>query len=236
MYTRCIYRVAGGAGDCLEPKENLKEKAYSIIKNKIIRCEYRPGQFLNEQELREAVGASRTPIREALNKLEQEGLLEILPKRGVLVRDITLQEVNAIFEIRCMVEPYVIETYGHLVSLADIQAMHQKIHASSFDTENLNEYDVDHDLHEMLIKACDNPYILEMMAKIFGQNHRLRILSGQRLEYRLRDTALEHEQILHLLASGKRKEAADAMREHLKHSREAAIAMMTGSKGWKQIV
>ena len=91
----------------MEPKENLKEKAYAIIKNKIICCEYRPGQFLNEQELRESVGASRTPIREALNKLEQEGLLEILPKRGVLVRDITLQEVNAIFEIRCMIEPYV---------------------------------------------------------------------------------------------------------------------------------
>jgi len=216
----------------LEPKENLKEKAYNIIKEKIICCGYRPGQFLNEQELREAVGASRTPIREALNKLEQEGLLEILPKRGVLVTDITLPEVNAIFEIRCMVEPYVIAKYGHLITKAEIQEMYRKIHASSFESENLIEYDVDRELHEMFINSCDNPYIREMMAKIFGQNHRLRILSGQRLEYRLRDTVLEHEQILRRLADGKQDEAAEAMRAHLKNSREAAIAIMASSKGW----
>lgn len=220
----------------MEPKENLKEKAYVIIKNKIICCEYRPGQFLNEQELRESVGASRTPIREALNKLEQEGLLEILPKRGVLVRDITLQEVNAIFEIRCMIEPYVLETYGHLLALSDIQDMYWKIHASGCETDNLYEYDLDHNLHEMLVRACDNPYILELMAKVFVQNHRLRILSGQNLEYRLRETAMEHEQILYWLDQRQPHKAAEAMRVHLKHAKEAAINMMTNSKGWKQII
>ena len=218
----------------MEPKENLKEKAYFIIKNKIICCKYRPGQFLDEQELRETIGASRTPIREALNKLEQEGLLTILPKRGVLVTDITLQEVNAIFEIRFMVEPYVIENYGHLVDPEDIREMREKIHGYSSNAQSLNEYDVDHDLHKMLINACDNPYIIEMMEKIFGQNHRLRILSGQNLEYRLHDTEQEHEQILGCLSAGRTKAAADAMREHLKHSREAAITMMANSKGWKQ--
>lgn len=216
----------------MEQKENLKEKAYNIIKKKIICCEYRPGQFLNEQDLREAVGASRTPIREALNKLEQEGLLEIFPKRGVLVTDITLPEVNAIFEIRCMVEPYVIEKYGHLIPLADIQEMCRKIRAGALGTEDLNKYDADRELHEMLINSSDNPYIKEMMHKIFGQNHRLRILSGQRLEYRLKDTALEHEQILLRLAEGNLQAAAEAMREHLKKSRSAAVKVMAGSKGW----
>lgn len=219
----------------MEPKENLKEKAYAIIKNKIICCEYRPGQFLNEQELRESVGASRTPIREALNKLEQEGLLEILPKRGVLVRDITLQEVNAIFEIRCMIEPYVLETYGHLTALSDIQELNRKIHGSGCEPDTLNDYDLDHCLHETLVRACDNPYIIELMAKIFAQNQRLRILSGQNLEYRLRETALEHEQILYWLEQRQPYKAAEAMREHLKQAREAAVNMMANSKGWKQL-
>ena len=88
----------------------------------------------------------------------------------------------------------------------------------------------------MLVRACDNPYILELMAKVFVQNHRLRILSGQNLEYRLRETATEHEQILYWLDQRQPQKAAEAMRVHLKHAKEAAINMMANSKGWKQIV
>jgi DNA-binding GntR family transcriptional regulator len=135
-----------------------------------------------------------------------------------------------------MIEPYVLETYGHLLALSDIQDMYRKIHASGCETDNLYEYDLDHNLHEMLVRACDNPYIIELMAKVFVQNHRLRILSGQNLEYRLRETAMEHEQILYWLDQRQPHKAAEAMRVHLKHAKEAAINMMANSKGWKQIV
>lgn len=217
----------------MEHKENLKDKAYGIIREKIIRCEYRPGQFLNETELREAIGASRTPIREACSKLEQEGFLDIFSKRGIMVRDITLAEVNSIYEIRFMLEPYVILTYGHLLSPGLVQEMQRKVSVSSLDPGFVNEYDVDNDLHGMLIRVSGNPYIIELMNKIFGQNHRLRILSGQNLEYRIRDTVREHDLILRWLAERKFDKAAEAMKIHLENSRKAAVDVMAGSKGWQ---
>ena len=60
---------------------NLKNKAYQLIKERIMTCEYGPNSFLNEADLIQEIDASRTPIREALNKLEQEGLVQIIPKK-----------------------------------------------------------------------------------------------------------------------------------------------------------
>ena len=61
-------------------KGSLKLQSYNIIKDKIIRCEYAPNTLINEEALREELGVSRTPIRDALSRLEQEGLIQILQK------------------------------------------------------------------------------------------------------------------------------------------------------------
>lgn len=76
-------------------KGMLKDKAYAIIKDKIINCEYLPGEVLSESRLLEEIKSSRTPIREALNKLEQEKLVCIMPKRGILVNEVTVEMSTA---------------------------------------------------------------------------------------------------------------------------------------------
>ena len=81
-------------------KESLKLQAYNTIKDKIIRCEYAPNELISEEALREELGVSRTPIRDALSRLEQEGLLTILPKKGIMVSGLSLGEINGIFENR----------------------------------------------------------------------------------------------------------------------------------------
>ena len=67
------------------PKINLKTLAYNAIRQKIVTCEYAPGTFLNEEFLTEDLNLSRTPVRDALGRLEQEGLIQIRPKRGIMV-------------------------------------------------------------------------------------------------------------------------------------------------------
>ena len=96
------------------PKTNLKTLAYNKIRQKIVTCEYAPGTFLNEEILTEALGLSRTPIRDALGRLEQEGLIEIRPKRGIIVKSLTVSDINMIFEVRNMYEPYILKNYGSL--------------------------------------------------------------------------------------------------------------------------
>ena len=103
------------------PKTNLKTLAYNKIRQKIVTCEYAPGTFLNEEILTEALGLSRTPIRDALSRLEQEGLIEIRPKRGITVKSLTVSDINMIFEVRNLYEPYILKNYG---SLLPVERLH----------------------------------------------------------------------------------------------------------------
>ena len=88
---------------------NLKQIAYETIKRKIIHCDYMPNDILSEMMLMEEIDASRTPIREALNMLSQEGLVRIIPKKGIMVLPLTMKEVAMTFEARMLMEPYIIE-------------------------------------------------------------------------------------------------------------------------------
>ena len=78
-----------------QTKPSLKLQAYQYLKTKILNCEYRPNEFLNEQKLCAEMGnISRTPMRDALGRLEQEGLITILPKKGLMVSGITEEDVH----------------------------------------------------------------------------------------------------------------------------------------------
>ena len=94
-------------------KKSLKSQAYNNIKEKIISCEYSPGMLLNEEILCETFNVSRTPIRDALSRLEQEGLITIWPKKGIIVSSLSISEVNNLFELRLLLEPYSIQNYGY---------------------------------------------------------------------------------------------------------------------------
>ena len=83
-----------------QTKTSLKLQAYQYLKTKILNCEYRPNEFLNEQKLCAEMGnISRTPMRDALGRLEQEGLITILPKKGLMVSGITEEDVHSMFEM-----------------------------------------------------------------------------------------------------------------------------------------
>ena len=109
---------------------NLKNKAYQIIKERIMSCDYKPNTFLNEADLIEEIDASRTPIREAHNKLEQEGFVQIIPKKGVMVTGLTLVEINQTFEARILLEPFIINNYMNRIdrnALIDIQKTSERL-------------------------------------------------------------------------------------------------------------
>ena len=104
---------------------NLKQIAYETIKRKIIHCDYMPNDILSEMMLMEEIDASRTPIREALNMLSQEGLVRIIPKKGIMVLPLTMKEVAMTFEARMLMEPYIIEHYNQYIDhekLCDLRA------------------------------------------------------------------------------------------------------------------
>lgn len=203
-------------------KENLKDKAYRIIKSKIVNCEYPPASFLNEAELMKEIGASRTPIREALNKLEQENFIQIIPKRGVIVGVIAVGEIIDVYQIRELIEPYIIRMWGNKLNVGTLIAFKKKLLNLAASISEKERYAVDDSLHRSIISVCENKYLKQLMDKSYDQNHRIRIISGK-LQSRLEHTTNEHINILNLLIEHDIEGAAKAMTFHLENAKKAAV-------------
>ena len=113
-------------------KMNLKTQAYNTIRQKIVTCEYAPGTFLNEELLTTELGLSRTPVRDALSRLEQEGLIEIKPKKGIIVMPLSINTINMIFEVRQLYEPYILLNYGNALSVERLKDFYNIFSGGAF--------------------------------------------------------------------------------------------------------
>ena len=173
-------------------KTNLKTLAYNTIKQKIVTCEYAPGTFLNEEILTDELKISRTPIRDALSRLEQEGLIEIKPKKGITVTALSIKDVNMIFEIRKLYEPYILKNYGSFLDEDKLNEFyhifsHKDANSECFQNNNYF-YDLDSSFHQMIMDACPNIYLRQNYALIQTQSERFRFLTGDISNSRVEDT------------------------------------------------
>lgn len=203
---------------------NLKNKAYDIIKERIINCEYKPNTFLNETSLIQEIDASRTPIREALNKLEQEGFVQILAKRGVMVTNVTMTEIHQTFEVRLLLEPYIVTHYIQNMDLNRLTELYTENKALIEAKPNPDGFcHLDDVLHRVISSACPNKYILETLEHIYNQNMRIRILSGKNIWERHVEAAKEHLDLMTAIINYDVEEAVKHTVNHLIKSKEAAI-------------
>lgn len=208
---------------------SLKDKAYEMIKSKIINCEYQPNTFLNENFLMQEIDASRTPIREALNKLEQEGLVQIFPKRGVAVSGLSLTEVNQTFEARLLLEPYIVTNYMDAIDTDKLTSILEKTRLLIEGEPEHREFcRLDDLLHRVICDASPNKYINEILEHIYDQNERIRILGGRNIWQRHREAAKEHVQLVDAILAKDKEAAVSIITEHLKRSKDAAIQSLLG--------
>lgn len=211
-------------------KLNLKTIAYNSIRQKIVTCEYEPGMHLNEELLTDTLGLSRTPVRDALSRLEQEGLIEIMPKRGIIVRPFSLNDINMIFEVRMLYEPYILLNYGSLLPEDKLKEFFQVFQQTTPESEYWNNpaqfYELDGSFHQLIIDACPNLYIRNNYTLIQAQNARLRYMTGNVSEHRLEATFREHMDIVTPCLQKDWKLAAEKLRFHLNESKKAAFQLV----------
>ncbi|MFI3237799.1 MAG: GntR family transcriptional regulator [Lachnospiraceae bacterium] len=206
--------------------QSLKLQAYQYIKDKIIQCEYKPNMILNEEFLKEEIGVSRTPIRDALSRLEQEGLIYIMPKKGIMVTGLSVAENNMIFEIRMLYEPYALEHYGHLIP-EEVLMRYYDMFKQATDIMTDDEYFLfDDEFHKYLVGLINNKYITSTYERIQNQNFRFRILTAKRTIERLRHGNDEHLDIVKCCIQKNYQGAAEAMRKHLSQSKLATFELL----------
>ncbi len=200
-------------------QETLKDKAYKYIKDKIISCEYAPGDFLDEKVLIEEINSSRTPIREALNKIEQEKLIKIIPKKGVIVTEISLKNILDIYQFRELVEPNAILEFGS--NYSEEKMIEFKNYFSSDDVDPIDFYNVDDEFHSYITEFYNNHYIAEIMEVIRVQSQRIRILTGTLHD--ITPSRSEHLDIIDNIISKNFDVASKKMKQHIEFSKNRTL-------------
>lgn len=209
-----------------------KNSVYRGLKERLILCRYAPGTVLNEMQLTKEFGVSRTPVREAVSRLEMEGYLRVLPKKGIYVAEITMQDVLQIFETRIEIEPICLMlSYPYLdpeeLLILRAKIMDTKIHRSIAEGNK-----IDMEMHRYIVSQCRNRYLINMMNQLLDDNTRVVIATGQN-EVKVHNALEEHVAVLDsLLYDRDCDKSAELLREHLKVCRSAALKYF-GSEEYK---
>ncbi len=203
-----------------QAKSSLKETTYQILKEKLVDCIYPPGSLLNEVQLANELNLSRTPIREAISKLETDGFVKVLPKKGIYVTDITLNDVVQVFQTRAEIEPIALRLAAARLPMEELISFCQKFNEPVADIEN--SFRLDTAMHLFIIEHCGNKYIIDMMRRVYEENTRI-IISSKQNQLQIHDAKEEHLEILNLLIDGKYAEAEKSMHSHILTCRKYAI-------------
>lgn len=207
-------------------RESLKQQAYSYIRDKIVSCKYAPGMMLNEEQLHQELTVSRTPIRDALSRLEQDGLIVIKPKKGILIAPLSLNEINHIYETRILIEPFALQEYGYTL---DEQELLKSFTITKNLEENLSEqemFKMDDDFHTMIIENIPNPYIKQCYQIISVQTQRCRIFTVEHKKERMISSNHEHLTILQYCLKHDWKAASEEMKKHLINSKNTTFELL----------
>ncbi|UQZ89897.1 GntR family transcriptional regulator [Deltaproteobacteria bacterium Smac51] len=204
----------------------LQQQAYELIKDRIVNCRYLPGAFLNTLELQDNLGISRTPIREAIGRLEQENLVRVIPKKGIIVCDLSINMINTIYETRMLIEPHIVVNYGARVDRSELIRMRELFDVNPFESGLAKDdfFAYDGELHSLIRSTCPNIFLNQALDQIHSQDKRVRVLSGT-LGYRLDDSCREHVAIIDAILEGALPKAGELMLAHLKASRETAFLL-----------
>ncbi len=201
-------------------RQSLKDKSYTYIKNKIVNCEYMPGDYLDEKQLIIEIGASRTPIREALNKLEQENLINILPKKGVVVTNISYKDVVDIWELRLLIEPPILTTLKDKIDIDIIKKFKEE--SLTINTVDALDAHDDH-VHGYFTSLYSNFYLSDLLDTINTQTHRIRHLTTRNIPNTLDKTFDEHNAIFDAIINNQFELATELMHLHLLKSKERTV-------------
>jgi DNA-binding GntR family transcriptional regulator len=205
----------------------LREKAYCQVKQKIVTMEYPMGKQLVEQDICRELGIGRTPVREALQRLARENLIVIIPRKGMMVSDITAFELNRLYEARAMLEPFCARRAAQLANkeqLRDFRRLFDQAEDMARQRRINELLDLDRNFHEGIVSILENPYIYEMAVRIYDLLARTWHLSFQRRSFEeLTNTITEHLCIVNALESRDPDKAEAAVLEHLRQYRAKVL-------------
>ncbi len=224
--------------DGLVKPAGLKDWAYETIKTMILDLAFIAGEQLDIKTLSGQMRISRTPLREALLRLESEGLVRAKPRVGFFVRGVTKQDLRELFELRELTEGYAAEKAAQRLSAADfayIEELQRKSEeaVAAGDLERFTEAEIG--LHSLILDKSENRRLLQMIESIKDLTHCERMMAVRSQEdakkslvlANVRESVEEHRRIVEALCRKDGRMAGQAMRRHIRAVAERLLKFLS---------
>lgn len=212
----------------LDNYKPLRELVFESLREAIIMGNLRPGERLMEIQLAEQMGVSRTPVREAIRKLELEGLVVMVPRKGAYVAGLSIKDIADVFEIRKALEGLAAELAADRISDEEIENLERVLHrlADSVEHKKLEEFiEVDTEFHAVLFQAGRNERLSQMVSNLREQIHRFRNTSLS-MPGRMTAALEEHRKIVEAISQHDVDEAKRLAQEHIENAENTIMELI----------
>ncbi|AEI14023.1 transcriptional regulator, GntR family [Flexistipes sinusarabici DSM 4947] len=202
----------------------LRERIADRLRSDIIKGTYKDGERLVEPKLAEMLGISRTPIREALRQLENEGFVEIVPRKGAVVKELTLKDIDDLYAIKANLEGLAAKQATENISEKDIEklkSINEKFFKISSGKKNIIEEYLKYnlDFHNMFIVLSRNHKLIEILKGLDKNFQRLKSILVSKSD-RAEEARKEHEEIIKAFATKDPDLAEKTVRWHIENGWE----------------
>jgi DNA-binding GntR family transcriptional regulator len=209
--------------------ESLTSKAYNTLRRDILTCHLTPGQELLEGVLAARFKMSKTPVREALGKLRSEGLIKSYPRRGYQVASVTFQDLNELFEMRCLLEGRAAELASEKITiekLNQLEALAGVVYDRAEPPSIVRFVLANREFHDAIALASGNQRLHSNVVQVLDEMQRFFHL-GARLRDVAKETNNSHMQIVHALRQHDGALARQKVIEEIKMTQEGLVIALT---------
>ena len=196
---------------------SLSDQAYYRIRELIVTLELPPGSPVSERELMESLALGRTPIREALQALARERLVEVYPRRGMFVSRVDVRDLAGLSEVRLTLEPRAARLAAERATDADratIAVLLKELDHVRDQPDERALIDLDQRIHRHIYECTHNPFLAATLNEYYVLTLRIWFLALDRVT-RLQDAVREHRELLRAIRAGNAERAEEAMRRHV---------------------
>ena len=201
----------------------IKEQVYQILRQELVRQRYKPGEWLQENEIAERLNVSRSPVREALRMLTGDGLLVEIPKKGVYVRKLTEDKIRENFSICCLLEVNAIQSLHDLqTEAAEALLACLSRECTAYPDRDPWEKQAEESLHALLMWLAGNETAVQIHKKLCDQLLLIRV-SALSCQSDAERSSSEHAKIVEYILEGCLERAADLDRAHPLRTQELVL-------------
>jgi DNA-binding GntR family transcriptional regulator len=215
----------------------LNERVYQRIKLDILQCRLEPGSEVSETQLAERYNCGKGPLRTALQRIGQDGLIKALPRRGYQVAPITLKDVHETFQMRALLEPFAAKLAAGRVDPKQLKQLDDVCHRtySPDDVKSRLEYlEANRSFHVLVAKASGNLKLAATLGHILDEMNRI-LFVGLGLRDRTLEMQAEHSKLIAALVAGDGEGAERIAQEQVEASRKMVLDAIMSSEAMQNV-